>query len=252
MVVGHSDDNKKTRVRLPSGTRKTIPSTCRAIVGIVAGGGRMDKPVLKAGNNFHKYRVKRNSWPKAPPPPGRAPLPPRRGPPPRRSWLPSSPSWPSRCAGVGGELFSPIRAVRGPSSFYSGRGSLSPRRPKKVREGRGEGAATGRPWEGRGGCCRGSTASLPAARLPAWPPRACGVAPRTSAVTRAVRGRALALRKGVTEPPCQAPSACFDSPANSRLVTQRQSRPFAQQGGDSQALFPLLAVRTDSTALLPW
>jgi len=64
MVVGHSDDGKKTRIRLPSGTRKTIPSTCRAVVGIVAGGGRMDKPVLKAGNNFHKYRVKRNCWPK--------------------------------------------------------------------------------------------------------------------------------------------------------------------------------------------
>jgi large subunit ribosomal protein L8e len=64
MVVGHSDDGKKTRIRLPSGSRKTVPSTCRAIVGVVAGGGRMDKPVLKAGNNFHKYRVKRNSWPK--------------------------------------------------------------------------------------------------------------------------------------------------------------------------------------------
>merc|ERR1712060_280921 len=34
------------------------------VVGIAAGGGRMDKPVLKAGNNFHKYRVKRNCWPK--------------------------------------------------------------------------------------------------------------------------------------------------------------------------------------------
>merc|ERR1712078_621773 len=64
IIVGHSDDMKKTRIRLPSGARKTIPSTCRGIVGIVAGGGRMDKPVLKAGNNFHKYRVKRNSWPK--------------------------------------------------------------------------------------------------------------------------------------------------------------------------------------------
>jgi len=64
MVVGHSDDMKKTRIRLPSGSRKTLPSSCRAIVGIVAGGGRMDKPVLKAGNNFHKYRVKRNCWPK--------------------------------------------------------------------------------------------------------------------------------------------------------------------------------------------
>merc|ERR1719421_2476216 len=64
MVVGHSDDGRKTRIRMPSGARKTIPSTSRAIVGLVAGGGRMDKPVLKAGNNYHKYRVKRNSWPK--------------------------------------------------------------------------------------------------------------------------------------------------------------------------------------------
>jgi len=64
MVVGHSDDLTKTRIRLPSGSRKTIPSSCRAMVGIVAGGGRLDKPQLKAGNNFHKYKVKRNCWPK--------------------------------------------------------------------------------------------------------------------------------------------------------------------------------------------
>merc|ERR1719439_136272 len=64
MIVGHSDDGKKSRIRLPSGSKKSIPSTCRAVVGIVAGGGRMDKPVLKAGNSFHKYRVKRNCWPK--------------------------------------------------------------------------------------------------------------------------------------------------------------------------------------------
>merc|ERR1719281_1519994 len=64
MIVGHSDDMRKTRLRLPSGTRKTVSSACRAIIGIAAGGGRMDKPVLKAGNNFHKYKVKRNSWPK--------------------------------------------------------------------------------------------------------------------------------------------------------------------------------------------
>ena len=33
-------------------------------VGIVAGGGRIDKPLLKAGRAYHKYKVKRNSWPK--------------------------------------------------------------------------------------------------------------------------------------------------------------------------------------------
>mmetsp|Transcript_49726 Transcript_49726/g.116247 ORF Transcript_49726/g.116247 Transcript_49726/m.116247 type:complete len:250 (-) Transcript_49726:50-799(-) len=64
MVVGHSEDGKKTRVRLPSGARKTLQGSCRAVIGIVSGGGRMDKPVLKAGNNYHKYRVKRNNWPK--------------------------------------------------------------------------------------------------------------------------------------------------------------------------------------------
>merc|ERR1712073_188885 len=35
-----------------------------AMVGCIAGGGRIDKPILKAGRAFHKYRVKRNSWPK--------------------------------------------------------------------------------------------------------------------------------------------------------------------------------------------
>eukprot|EP00397_Hematodinium_sp_SG-2012_P064214 GEMP01090308.1.p1 GENE.GEMP01090308.1~~GEMP01090308.1.p1 ORF type:complete len:254 (+),score=36.70 GEMP01090308.1:81-842(+) len=64
IIVGHSDDCKKTRIRLPSGARKTVMSGCRAIVGIVACGGRTDKPVLKAGNNFHKFKVKRNNWPK--------------------------------------------------------------------------------------------------------------------------------------------------------------------------------------------
>eukprot|EP00745_Piridium_sociabile_P003597 TRINITY_DN120940_c1_g3_i3.p1 TRINITY_DN120940_c1_g3~~TRINITY_DN120940_c1_g3_i3.p1 ORF type:complete len:259 (-),score=6.33 TRINITY_DN120940_c1_g3_i3:147-923(-) len=64
IVAGHSEDGKKTRVRLPSGSRKTILSTCRAVVGLVSGGGRVDKPMLKAGNSYHKYKVKRNCWPK--------------------------------------------------------------------------------------------------------------------------------------------------------------------------------------------
>ena len=34
------------------------------MVGCIAGGGRIDKPILKAGRAYHKYRVKRNSWPK--------------------------------------------------------------------------------------------------------------------------------------------------------------------------------------------
>merc|ERR1719415_192705 len=33
-------------------------------VGAVAGGGRPEKPMLKAGRAYHKYKVKRNCWPK--------------------------------------------------------------------------------------------------------------------------------------------------------------------------------------------
>ena len=33
-------------------------------LGIVAGGGRIDKPMLKAGRAYHKYKAKRNCWPK--------------------------------------------------------------------------------------------------------------------------------------------------------------------------------------------
>lgn len=64
IVVGHSEDGKKSMVKLPSGYRKKISSGSRAIVGIIAGGARIDKPILKAGVAFHKYRVKRNCWPK--------------------------------------------------------------------------------------------------------------------------------------------------------------------------------------------
>merc|ERR1712213_199342 len=51
-------------VKLPSGSKKLIPSANRAMVGIVAGGGRIDKPLLKAGRAYHKNKVKRNCWPK--------------------------------------------------------------------------------------------------------------------------------------------------------------------------------------------
>merc|ERR1711998_408234 len=50
VIIGHADDGRKTRVRLPSGTRKTVQGPCRAMVGVVAGGQRTDKPLLKAAN----------------------------------------------------------------------------------------------------------------------------------------------------------------------------------------------------------
>jgi len=64
IVISHNPDTKKTRVKLPSGSKKVVPSTNRAMVGIIAGGGRIDKPILKAGRAYHKYKAKRNCWPK--------------------------------------------------------------------------------------------------------------------------------------------------------------------------------------------
>merc|ERR1719253_303698 len=62
-IVSHNRETGRSRIRLPSGSKKIVLSTCRATIGIVAGGGRTEKPMLKAGRAFHKYRVKRNSWP---------------------------------------------------------------------------------------------------------------------------------------------------------------------------------------------
>lgn len=65
-IVSHNTDSGKTRIRLPSGAKKVISSGGRAMIGIVAGGGRTEKPLLKAGRAYYKYKAKRNSWPKVP------------------------------------------------------------------------------------------------------------------------------------------------------------------------------------------
>ena len=63
-IIAHNLDARKTRIKLPSGSKKVVPSANRAQVGIIAGGGRIDKPLLKAGRAYHKYKVKRNCWPR--------------------------------------------------------------------------------------------------------------------------------------------------------------------------------------------
>jgi large subunit ribosomal protein L8e len=45
-VIGHNPDEGKTRIKLPSGAKKVVPSNARGMIGIVAGGGRTDKPLL--------------------------------------------------------------------------------------------------------------------------------------------------------------------------------------------------------------
>lgn len=60
-VISH--DQRNTIIRLPSGQFKTLDSLCRATVGIAAGGGRQEKPFMKAGKKWHARRGKGKNYP---------------------------------------------------------------------------------------------------------------------------------------------------------------------------------------------
>ncbi|MCX8184288.1 MAG: 50S ribosomal protein L2 [Sulfolobales archaeon] len=51
-------------ILLPSGEQKMILGSCRATVGVPAGAGRLEKPLLKAGATYHKWKVKARKWPR--------------------------------------------------------------------------------------------------------------------------------------------------------------------------------------------
>lgn len=55
-LITHDAD--KTMIELPSGELKFVNPNCRATVGVVAGGGRKEKPFLKAGARWHAYKAK--------------------------------------------------------------------------------------------------------------------------------------------------------------------------------------------------
>jgi large subunit ribosomal protein L2 len=51
-------------VMLPSKKKRAFHPNCRASLGVVAGGGRPDKPFVKAGTKFHQMKSKNRYWPK--------------------------------------------------------------------------------------------------------------------------------------------------------------------------------------------
>lgn len=61
-VMGRSEDNK-VGVRMPSGKLKWFDERCLATIGPVAGGGRGEKPFVKAGKKFHKMQSTATKWP---------------------------------------------------------------------------------------------------------------------------------------------------------------------------------------------
>ena len=50
-------------VRLPSKQEKVFYPGCRATIGIVAGGGRLEKPFLTAGKKYFAMKAKNKLWP---------------------------------------------------------------------------------------------------------------------------------------------------------------------------------------------
>ncbi|MCK4968561.1 MAG: 50S ribosomal protein L2 [Candidatus Aenigmarchaeota archaeon] len=61
IIVSH--DVGKTVIKLPSKIFKSVNPTCRATIGIAAGGERKNKPFVKAGNKFHAMKARGRLYP---------------------------------------------------------------------------------------------------------------------------------------------------------------------------------------------
>ncbi|PSP84234.1 50S ribosomal protein L2 [Halobacteriales archaeon QS_6_64_34] len=57
-------DRNVAVVTLPSGEMKRLDPQCRATIGVVAGGGRTDKPFVKAGKKHHKMKARGTKYPR--------------------------------------------------------------------------------------------------------------------------------------------------------------------------------------------
>jgi len=55
---------KDVYVLMPSKKEKKFHGNCRAIIGVAAGAGRLDKPIIKAGKQFYIKKSKSKLWPR--------------------------------------------------------------------------------------------------------------------------------------------------------------------------------------------
>lgn len=56
---------EKITVRMSSGMVREFDSRCLAMIGIPAGGGRVDKPFVKAGQVYHAKLARNKLWPRS-------------------------------------------------------------------------------------------------------------------------------------------------------------------------------------------
>ena len=54
----------KVSIMMPSKKEITLDERCRATVGIIAGQGRLDKPIVKAGKQWHIKKSRNKLWPR--------------------------------------------------------------------------------------------------------------------------------------------------------------------------------------------
>jgi len=62
-VMSHDRERRIALIRLPSKSNIEIDWGCRAIIGTIAGGGRRDKPFMKAGNAHHDKASRNKLYP---------------------------------------------------------------------------------------------------------------------------------------------------------------------------------------------
>lgn len=60
-VVGKT--HRGVEVLLPSKKRKFFNENCRATIGTISGGGRLEKPIVKAGNKVYKMAARNKLYP---------------------------------------------------------------------------------------------------------------------------------------------------------------------------------------------
>ncbi len=60
-IITKSD--KKIMIKLPSGKTKALNGKCKATIGCVCGGGRLEKPLLKAGAGHYKNKARGHWYP---------------------------------------------------------------------------------------------------------------------------------------------------------------------------------------------
>ncbi|RVD92850.1 60S ribosomal L8 [Tubulinosema ratisbonensis] len=63
-IIAHNKDSNITTLKLPSGVKKNVSSEGRAVIGVVAGGGVNEKPILKASVAHFKAKARGQKFPR--------------------------------------------------------------------------------------------------------------------------------------------------------------------------------------------